>query len=165
MAYIPKKTDYDLSPYTGLTRDSWIEAAEYLLSGVFQNIKSIEDPVVMPRYETKITYPQKDHPMWRFKAEIFEGLARSFFIAAPLVHIKPELNLNGISIRDYYKKQVLYAVTPGEKNYVLNYTDMKNADDSGNNFAAYQQTVEDHYLLYRGRSGFRLLLAYESDFL
>ncbi|MBQ7616146.1 MAG: DUF2264 domain-containing protein [Butyrivibrio sp.] len=142
MAYIPKKTDYDLSPYTGLTRDSWIEAAEYLLSGVFQNIKSIEDPVVMPRYETKITYPQKDHPMWRFKAEIFEGLARSFFIAAPLVHIKPELNLNGISIRDYYKKQVLYAVTPGEKNYVLNYTDMKNADDSGNNFAAYQQTVE-----------------------
>ena len=142
MPFTPKTTDFELSPYTGLTRQSWIEAAEYLLSGVFQNIKSIEDPVVMPRYETKITYPQPDHPMWRYKAEIFEGLARSFFIAAPLIHIEPQLTLNGINIRDYYSRQVLCAVTPGEKNYVLNYTDMKKGDDSGNRFAAYQQTVE-----------------------
>jgi hypothetical protein len=142
MVFKPTHTDYELSPYTGLTRDSWIEAAKYLLEGVFKNIKSIEDPVIMPRYETKITYPQPGHPQWRYKAEIFEGLARSFFIAAPLIHIEPDLELNGINVREYYKKQVLYAVTPGEKNYVLNYTDMKATDDSGNNFAAYQQTVE-----------------------
>ena len=66
----------------------------------------------------------------------------SFFIAAPLVHIKPDLELNGINVRDYYAKQVLCAVTPGEPNYVLNYTDMKSTDESGNLFAAYQQTVE-----------------------
>ena len=142
MVFKPTYTDYELSPYTGLTRKSWIEAAKYLLSGVFNNLKSIEDPVVMPRYETKITYPQPDHPLWRTKAEIFEGLARSFFIAAPLVHIEPDLSINGINVRDYYAKQVLYAVTPGEKNYVLNYTDMKNSDETGNLFAAYQQTVE-----------------------
>ena len=142
MVFTPTSTDYELSPYTGLTRDSWIEAAKYLLSGVFNNLKSIEDPVVMPRYETKITYPQPGDPEWRTKAEIFEGLARSFFIAAPLVHIDPELTLNGINVRDYYAKQVLYAVTPGEKNYVLNFTDMKSGDDSGNLFATYQQTVE-----------------------
>jgi hypothetical protein len=142
MVFTPTHTDFELSPYTGLTRESWIEAAEYLLSGVFNNLKSIDDPVVMPRYETKITYPQPDHPQWRYKAEIFEGLARSFFIAAPLVHIKPDLELNGINVRDYYAKQVLAAVTPGEPNYVLNYTDMKSTDESGNLFAAYQQTVE-----------------------
>ena len=142
MVFKPEHTDFELSPYTGLTRESWIEAAEYLLSGVFNNLKSIEDPVVMPRYETKITYPQPGHPQWRYKAEVFEGLARSFFIAAPLLHIKPDLELNGINVRDYYAKQVLSAVTPGDANYVLNYTDMKSADESGNLFAAYQQTVE-----------------------
>lgn len=142
MKFTPTKTDYELSPYTGLTRESWIEAAEYLLSGIFGNIKSIEDPVVMPRYETEVTYPSKDAPMWRYKAEIFEGLCRSFFISAPLIHINPDLVLNGINVRDYYKKQVLYAVTKGEKNYVLNYSDMKELDESGNPCACFQQTVE-----------------------
>ncbi|MBE5829705.1 MAG: DUF2264 domain-containing protein [Butyrivibrio sp.] len=142
MKFEPTKLDYTLSPYTGLTRDSWIEAAKYLLKGVFDNLENSEAPVVMPRYETEVTYPQKGAPEWRIKAEYFEGLARSFFISAPLVHIEPDLTLNGINVRDYYKKQVLYAVTPGEKNYVLNYTDMKKTDTSGNLFSAFQQTVE-----------------------
>ncbi len=142
MKFTPTHLDYDLSPYTGLTRDSWIDAAKYLLSGIFNNIKSIDDPVVMPRYETRVTYPSKDAPMWRIKAEYFEGLARSFFISAPLIHIEPDLVLNGISVRDYYKKQVLAAVTPGEKNYVLNFSDMRALDTSDNPNACYQQTVE-----------------------
>ncbi len=142
MGFLPKHTDFNLSPYTGLTRESWIEAAEYLLSGIFNNINSIEAPVVMPRYETEVTYPSKDAPVWRKKAEVFEGLCRSFFISAPLIHIKPELTLNGINVRDYYKKQVLYAVTPGADNYVLNYSDMRKIDESGNPVACYQQTVE-----------------------
>ena len=142
MKFEPTKLDYTLSPYTGMTRDSWIEAAKYLLKGVFDNLESIDAPVVMPRYETEVTYPQKGAPEWRIKAEYFEGLARSFFISAPLVHIEPDLTLNGINVRDYYKKQVLCAVTPGEKNYVLNYTDMKKTDTSGNLFSAFQQTVE-----------------------
>ena len=142
MKFVPEHLDYELSPYTGLTRKSWIAAAEYLLSGIFKNIEDIEAPVVMPRYETEITYPSKDAPMWRIKAEYFEGLARSFFISAPLIHIEPELVLNGINVRDYYKKQVLYAVTPGEKNYVLNFSDMRKLDTSDNPNACYQQTVE-----------------------
>ena len=142
MTFEPKTTDYKLSPYTGLTRQSWIEAAEYLLGGVFNNIQNIEDPVVMPRYETEVTYPSKDAPEWRIKAEIFEGLCRSFFISAPLIHIEPDLELNGINIREYYKKQVLYAVTPGEANYVPNYSDMRALDKSNNPTACYQQTVE-----------------------
>ena len=56
MAFVPKTLDYTVSPYTGLTRQSWIEAGTYLLEGVFQNIAHFEDPVVMPRKETKVTY-------------------------------------------------------------------------------------------------------------
>ena len=142
MTFEKKYLDYELSPYTGLTRKSWIAAAEYLLEGIFNNIKDIEAPVVMPRYETEVTYPSKDAPEWRKKAEVFEGLCRSFFISAPLIHIEPELVLNGINVRDYYKKQVLCAVTPGEANYVLNYSDMRAIDESNNPVACYQQTVE-----------------------
>ena len=60
-----------------------IEAARYLLTGIFQNIKSIEDPVVVERYETEVTYPHlketKENQWVEKKAEIFEGLARRFF--------------------------------------------------------------------------------------
>ena len=142
MVFENKYPDYDLSPYTGMSRKSWIEAAEYLLEGIFNNISDIEKPVVMPRYETEVTYPSKDAPEWRKKAEVFEGLCRSFFISAPLIHIEPDLTLNNINIRDYYKKQVLYAVTKGADNYVLNYSDMRELDKSDNPTACYQQTVE-----------------------
>ncbi|MBQ6229882.1 MAG: DUF2264 domain-containing protein [Eubacterium sp.] len=137
-----KYLDYELSPYTGMTRRSWIAAAEYLLEGIFNNISDIEAPVVMPRYETEVTYPPKDAPEWRKKAEVFEGLCRSFFISAPLIHIEPELVLNGINIREYYKKQVLYAVTPGSDNYVLNYSDIRALEKNDDPIAFYQQTVE-----------------------
>ena len=140
MVFEPKYTDFELSPYTGLTRKSWIEAAKYLLGGIFGNIESADKPVVMPRYETVVTYPSKDAPTWRFKAEIFEGLTRSFFIAAPLICEEPTLSLNGINIRDYYRDQVLRAVTPGNDNYVYNYSDMKK--ENGDEYAIYQQTVE-----------------------
>ena len=42
MAFVPKTLDYTVSPYTGLTRQSWIEAGTYLLEGVFQNIAHFE---------------------------------------------------------------------------------------------------------------------------
>ena len=34
MVFQPKTVDYELSPYTGLTRQSWIEAGEYILQGI-----------------------------------------------------------------------------------------------------------------------------------
>ncbi len=138
----PKHVDYELSPYTGLTRESWIEAAEYLLSGIFQNIKNFEDPVVMPRKETKVTYPHSADAVWEIKAEYFEGLARSLFIAAPLIHIKPELVINDIHIRDYYKNQILRSCTPGDNVYVGSYAECRELSKDPNPFRAFQQTVE-----------------------
>lgn len=146
MIFKPKTLDFSLSPYTGLTRDSWIEAGEYLLTGVFQNIKSFEDPVVMIRKETEVTYPHKNAPSDLYeletKAEIFEGLARSFFIAAPLIHNNPELTICNYNIREYYKEQVLRACTKGDKNYVGDFFELMSIAKSKDPFRAFQQTVE-----------------------
>ena len=51
MAFVPKHTDFALSPYTGLTRESWLEAAKYLLENVFSRIGGFDAPVVVPRVE------------------------------------------------------------------------------------------------------------------
>ena len=106
MAFKPKYLDYDLSPYTGMTRKSWIDAAEYLLEGIFRHIPSGSSPVIVPRSETEITYPHKNSPGNRLKieemAQRFEGLARSFFIAAPIIHIDPDTEISGYNLRDYY---------------------------------------------------------------
>ncbi|WP_160680896.1 DUF2264 domain-containing protein [Clostridium sp. C8-1-8] len=146
MIFKPKKLDFSISPYTGLTRESWIEAGEYLLTGVFQNIKTFQDPVVMPRKETEVTYPHNSSPADFYeletKAEIFEGLARSFFIAAPLIHNNPELKICNYSIRDYYKEQILRACTKGDANYVGDFFELMNIVQSKDPFRAFQQTVE-----------------------
>lgn len=142
----PRTTDYELSPFTGLTRQSWIEAGEYILEGIFQNIKSFDDPVVMPRRESRITYPHtdatKDIQEIEKKAEIFEGLTRTFFIAAPLLHNAPKLEICGYSIRDYYKSQVLRVCTKGDYLYIGNYEELYEMTGSEDPARAFQQTVE-----------------------
>lgn len=146
MVFQPKTLDFELSPYTGLTRESWIEAGEYLLGGVFGNIASFEDPVVMPRKETEITYPHLKAPKGvqesQKKAEIFEGLTRSFFIGAPLISIQPDLKLNGYSVRDYYKNQILRVCTRGDEIYVGTYEDQVRISGTDDPFRSFQQTVE-----------------------
>lgn len=146
MKYQPEALDYNLSPYTGLTRDSWIKACEYLIGGIFSNIKSFTDPVVMPRKETEVTYPHKNATeavkQSQRKAEIFEGLARSFFIAAPLIKNNPDIEICGYSLKEYYKQQVLRICTRGDDIYVGTYQDQVKISGNTNPFACFQQTVE-----------------------
>lgn len=146
MIFRPKTLDYTLSPYTGLTRESWIEAGEYLLTGIFQNIKSIHDPVIVPRKETKVTYPHMDAAEGQReverKAEIFEGLARSFFLAAPLIRNNPETAICNYRLKDYYKEHVLRACTSGDINSVGSYEEQMKTAGNGDPFRAFQQTVE-----------------------
>ncbi|MBE5962295.1 MAG: DUF2264 domain-containing protein [Lachnospiraceae bacterium] len=146
MVFKPQALDFKKSPYTGLTRESWIEAGKYLLHGIFQNVKEFQDPVVMPRKDTKVSYPHLDHPKelqeTERRAEIFEGLARSFFIAAPLIHDNPELNICGYSIRDYYKSQVLRCCTKTDVVYVGDYKELQNRTNPQDPFCTFQQTVE-----------------------
>ena len=146
MKFEPHTLDYDLSPYTGLTRESWLEAGEYLLAGIFQNIQNFEDPVTAKRTETEITYPHLDAPAKQQesqrKAEVFEGLCRSFFIAAPLIHDNPELTVCGYRLRDYYKNQVLRVCTPSDPLFVGTYEDLMEMTGSTDPSRTFQQTVE-----------------------
>lgn len=144
----PSSPDFELSPFTGMTREGWIEAGKYLLEGVFKNIPSKKSPVVLPRNETEITYPHKDAEGNRLKiekmAEIFEGLTRTMFIAAPLIHIDPEIKTAGYSLREYYSEQILSSCTRGNDNFVGYYEDLKElcGDKDENSFRTFQQTVE-----------------------
>ncbi len=160
--YEPEYTDFELSPYTGMTRESFKAAGRYLLSGVFNNIKDIDAPVVMPRAETVVTYPHENGDNAdsshadegtleaEKRAEIFEGLARSFFIASVLIEEDPGLTLNGISVRDYYKLHILRTCTEKDSSeYAGSYEEMLKLTGSGNAgeegfdpFRPFQQTVE-----------------------
>lgn len=146
MKFEPKTLDFERSPYTGLTRESWLEAGEYMLQGIFQNIDDFEKPVVMPRKETEITYPHlkasEETQKTQRTAEVFEGLTRSFFIAAPMIQNIPDLKICGYSMADYYKNQVLRVCTRGDELYVGTYADQQDITGHENPFRAFQQTVE-----------------------
>ena len=146
MSFKPKTLDFNLSPYTGLTRQSWIEAGQYIMDGVFKHIKDFEDPVVIPRTENEISYPHKNaDPKFRMaeeKAEIFEGLTRTFFIAAPLIHCNPELEAGGYKLKDYYKNQVLRTCTSGDPCCAGTYEELQESTGWTDPFRPFQQTVE-----------------------
>lgn len=146
MKFQPKTLDYDLSPFTGLTRESWIEAGEFLMNGVFKNIENFSDPVVMPRKEKEVTYPHQyateSDRILEEKAEYFEGLTRTFFIAAHLIHNNPDCTIQGFHLREYYKNQILYTVTKEHPNSVGTYEELKEIGGKENPFRAFQQTVE-----------------------
>lgn len=146
MIFEVKEPDYQLSPYTGMTRKHWLDAGRYLLEGIFGNLQGMEEPVVMPRKETEVTYPHLDalerQQEIERKAEIFEGLARSFFIASVMIKNEPDIEVNGIRLRDYYKKHILRACTPEDDLYVGSYEYMQRTTDSADPFKCYQQTVE-----------------------
>lgn len=144
--FVPKPLDFELSPYTGLTRESWLEAGRYMLEGIFQNIDDFEKPVIMPRKETEITYPHLRDPEeaqhTQRLAEVFEGLTRSFFIAAPMISNLPELEICGYSMAAYYKNQVLRCCTKGDPLYIGTYEDQQDITGHTDPFRAFQQTVE-----------------------
>lgn len=144
--FVPKTLDFELSPYTGLTRESWLEAGRYMLEGIFQNIDDFEKPVITPRKETEITYPHLRDPEeaqhTQRLAEVFEGLTRSFFIAAPMISNLPELEICSYSMAAYYKNQVLRCCTKGDPLYIGTYEDQQDITGHTDPFRAFQQTVE-----------------------
>ncbi|MCR4896562.1 MAG: DUF2264 domain-containing protein [Lachnospiraceae bacterium] len=146
MAFIPKTLDKELSPYTGFTRQTWIEAATWMLEGIFHHIKNFDDPVILPRSEREITYPHAgSSPVWQQverRAEIFEGLTRSLFIAAPLLAIDPELTVCGKKMAEYYRSQILHSCTQGDPLYVGTYQELYAETGCEDPFRCFQQTVE-----------------------
>lgn len=146
MKFTPIDPDYTLSPYTGMTRKHWLDAAKYLLEGVFKNISDYSSPIVLPRTENDITYPHKDATGNILKreqmAQIFEGLTRTLFIAAPLIKCDENTEICGFGLRRYYSEQILRSCTRGDSCFVGYYEDIQRLSDTSDDFVTFQQTVE-----------------------
>ena len=106
--------DKKLSPYTGMSREHWKQAAEYLLSTAFKYVDNIKDPFDLPKQEGK-SYPRNegDIPTARM-----EELCRTIFLAGPLLKENPDLTLNGIRVGDYYRYQITSFLDPKSPIYV-----------------------------------------------
>lgn len=94
--------DLKLSPYTGMTRTHWKNAAQYLLEGAFNYIHDLKDPMKFPKQPGK-SYPRYDG---QIPTEKLEGLCRTLFMAVPLLKDNPTLQINHIKVADYYRYQV-----------------------------------------------------------
>jgi hypothetical protein len=114
-AFVVQNPDFDLSPLTGMTRRHYIECAQYVLSRAFRHVKSFDQPIIFPLVPGK-SYPQPSDPQWRHRSFEFEALERTFNLAAPLIHVDPEISIGNIKLRDYYCHHFLNAFTPGHAN-------------------------------------------------
>ena len=114
-AFKVKDPDLELSPFTGMAKKHYIELAKYLLARALKHIDSVETPLTYPTVPGK-TYPQPGAPDWRYRSVEFESIERTFTLAGPLIHIDPEIKINGLGLRDYYSLQFYNTFTPGHKN-------------------------------------------------
>lgn len=106
--------DYQRSPYTGMTRKHWRDAALYLLRGAFSYIDKIDDPMQFPKEPGK-SYPRSASQV---PTEKLEGLSRTLFIASPLLKEDSNLVLNNIRVADYYRRQILNLLNPKSESYI-----------------------------------------------
>lgn len=109
-----KQPDFKKSPYTGLTRKHWLEAAKYILNGAFSYIHCLDDQMYFPKQLDK-TYPrdEKAAPVAKL-----EGLARTLFVAAPILHNDSNLVLHNIRVADYYRHQLISLSDPDSKSFI-----------------------------------------------
>ncbi|OMP30165.1 DUF2264 domain-containing protein [Mangrovimonas sp. DI 80] len=106
--------DYKQSPYTGMTKQHWRDAALYILEGAFSYINSYEDPMKFPKLPGK-SYPHNEDQV---PTEKLEGLCRTLFVAAPLLKENPSLQVNGIDVAKYYRLQILNLLDPAKVSYI-----------------------------------------------
>ncbi len=106
--------DYSLSPYTGMTRQHWTAAAKYLLEGAFAHIRSLDDPMYFQRMGN-VCYPRDTTGI---RGTTMEGLARTLFMAAPLIHEDSTVTINNIRLADYYRHQLSLLVDNKNKFHI-----------------------------------------------
>jgi hypothetical protein len=106
--------DFKLSPYTGMTRQHWKDAALYLLTGAFSYIDNLDDPMQFPKQPGK-SYPKN---LGQVPTEKLEGLCRTLFIAAPLLREDSNLTVHNIRVADYYRHQLALLVDSTSKSFI-----------------------------------------------
>ncbi|SHO52134.1 DUF2264 domain-containing protein [Anaerocolumna xylanovorans] len=140
MKFELRNPDYTLSPYTGMGRQHWLDACEFLLKGIFSNVASMDSLPLSPRTEYAVSYPNEKTSPWKEYAARFEGLSRSFLIAAPLLFNRPETKIGEYSLTEYYRKHILSAVTKGTASYMLSLKEVQSMSAPGER--AFQHTCE-----------------------
>lgn len=106
--YEIKDPDYDLSPYTGITRSHWVDCGSYILGKAFERYAPHFDKLMeFPKVNGK-TYPHPNDPDWRFRSAALEVIRRTSYLAFPLIHNDPDLELNSIPLRKYYKHHLMH---------------------------------------------------------
>ncbi|WP_460893457.1 DUF2264 domain-containing protein [Rufibacter soli] len=106
--------DFTTSPHTGMTRKHWKDAAHHLLSGAFQHVKTLDDPMVFPKQPGK-SYPRDGV---HTNTEMLEGLCRTLFMAVPLLKENPDLQINGVKVAEYYRHQLVRLSDKASPTYV-----------------------------------------------
>ncbi len=114
-AYQVENLDFNLSPYTAMSRKHYISCAKYLLERAFSHVDSMDTPLSFPTVPGK-TYPQPNDPDWRKRSQEFEALERTMTLAGPLMHVEPNTTIKGIKLKDYYCLILYNALTPGHPN-------------------------------------------------
>lgn len=107
--------DFTVSPYTGMTKQHWKDAALYLLKGAFSYIHTLDDPMKFPK-QPGVSYPQDES---RVPTEKLEGLCRTLFIASPLLKENPNLVINNVKVGDYYRYQIGKLIDPSSPSYIV----------------------------------------------
>jgi hypothetical protein len=102
LAYTVSDPDYEQSPYSGMTREHWIECGQVILDKAFKHVNYFEELILFPSIPGSKTYRQPEDPEWRRKSWMLEGLRRTMSVAAPLMHVDPEMTIRGYKLRDYY---------------------------------------------------------------
>ena len=109
-----KNPDFKRSPYTGMTRQHWMDAASYLLEGAFSVIQDLNSPMLFAKQPGR-SYPRDGV---HSETEQLEGLCRTLFIALPLLKNKPDYEVHGIHVADYYRHQIERLLDPTSKSYI-----------------------------------------------
>ncbi|MDE3234778.1 MAG: DUF2264 domain-containing protein [Bacteroidota bacterium] len=106
--------DYTVSPFTGMTRKHWKDAALYLLRGAFSYVDKMDDPMQFPKMQGK-SYPRIPEQV---PTEKLEGLCRTLFLAAPLLKEDSSLEINHIKVADYYRYQICKLIDSTSPSYI-----------------------------------------------
>jgi hypothetical protein len=106
--------DYKKSPFTGVTRKHWKDAALYMLRGAFSYVHNLDDPMKFPKQSGK-SYPRNQGQV---PTEKLEGICRTLFLAAPLLMEDSSLVINGIKVAEYYRHQISNLVDTGSESYI-----------------------------------------------
>lgn len=108
------RPDFERSPYTGMTRQHWLDAASYLLEGAFSVIHNLDSPMQFAKQPGR-SYPRDGV---HTETEKLEGLCRTLFVALPLLKEDPDYSIRDIRVADYYRHQLQQLIDSSSDTYI-----------------------------------------------